>query len=251
MFVSLLRKLISHVHPSGGNEREIEVRLRNNLRKFAELATHVEKNRRTFCVAEIAKSKRARCRWSWPCNLVSTNLLNVRWAYWLCFCRWWLEQWLASLSEWSGSPRSRLVESGGGTSFLENVLERWKNAGELSVCSPAVNLLYDHGTVITFIIFFHYSSYPLYCTSVALVIQSAVLTFLTDTLLLAVDPFVLDSLPALGFPLLGAVAITTVVSCASLPHYLFAGSPLPLFLVCSSHDTAQIAAAVFVIYALA
>ena len=61
MFVSLLRKLIYISHPSGGNEREIAVRLRNNLRKFAELATHVEKNRRTFCVAEIVACKVQTC----------------------------------------------------------------------------------------------------------------------------------------------------------------------------------------------
>ena len=167
-----------------------------------------------------------------------------------------MEQWLASLSECSGSPRSRLVEFGGDTSFLQNVLERWKNAGELSVCSRAVNLLQNiivKYTVANHFIFFfsHYSNCPLYCTSIALVIQSAVLTFLTNALLLAMDPLVLDSLPALGFPILGAAAITTVVSCASLPHHLFAGRPLPLFLICSGHDAAQITAAVFVIYALA
>ena len=103
MLVSLLWKLISH--PFGDNEREVTVRLRNNLRKFAKLATHVEKIAKRFA-AEIAACNRPVQTCSVPVqlrefssNLVSTNLLNVRWAYWLCFSRWWLEQWLASLSE--------------------------------------------------------------------------------------------------------------------------------------------------------
>ena len=157
MFVSLLRKLISH--PFGGNEREVAVRLRNNLRKFAKLATHVEKIAKRFA-AEIAACNRPVQTCSVPVqlrefssNLVSTNLLNVRWAYWLYFSRWWLEQWLASLSEWSGSPRSRLVESGGGTNFLENVLERWKNAGECLQSNSKSTMKHHDGTVMIFIFF--------------------------------------------------------------------------------------------------
>ena len=151
-------------------KREIAIRLRRKLRKFPALATHVEKIAERCCREIVCLVVACKIKLSFSQikrALIATKLEGVffkpfflrtccwtiRWEHWLCLCRWWVEQWLASLSECSGSPRSRLVEFGGDTSFLENVLERWKYAGKLSVWSWAVKHHLSYSNPFIFFLF--------------------------------------------------------------------------------------------------
>ncbi len=87
--------------------------------------------------------------------------------------------------------------------------------------------------------------FPIVVTAVVLAVQNTILGLLINALLGRVGPCAFYSPP------LCAAALAVIMACASLPHYLFAGKPLPLYLICSGHDAAQITVAVFNIYILA
>lgn len=92
------------------------------------------------------------------------------------------------------------------------------------------------------------SKFPLFCTAVGLFIQNAVLTYAINSLTELFGP---NHVVAPGFPplpLIYTMVIAIIVACASMPHYLFAGQPFPLFAIAAGHDTVQLTAAIFLIY---
>ena len=95
------------------------------------------------------------------------------------------------------------------------------------------------------------SKFPLSMAAFALVIQNCVLTFTINTLLASLKPTVMQDFPPLGFPILCATVVATASACVSLPHYLFANQPLPLFMINSAYDTAVYFTSIMVIYMLA
>ena len=80
-----------------------------------------------------------------------------------------------------------------------------------------------------------------------MLVQNAVLTYVVNSLIELIEPN-LAGFPS--FPLCCTAVVAMVVACASMPHYLFAGRPFPLFVIAAAHDTAQLAAAIFTIYLL-
>lgn len=87
----------------------------------------------------------------------------------------------------------------------------------------------------------------LYLTVVGLVIQNTIFTGAINGLILAMTPYA----PAFGIPLLCAGVASTLVACASLPYYLFAEQPFPIYMFHTGHATMQISASIFTIYLLA
>ena len=89
----------------------------------------------------------------------------------------------------------------------------------------------------------------LLCTG-SYVAQSIILSCTINGLLSStkLHPLLSESLP---LPLLCASLISILVACNSYPHYLYAGKPTMLFLICVGYDALQVTMATLVIYSIA
>lgn len=84
-----------------------------------------------------------------------------------------------------------------------------------------------------------------YLTLMSSAIQSAILTFLINT----IRPLVPD-LTGIMFPVVFSLVLAGIILCTSVPHYVYGRKSFTLLLICCSYDVIQVTASSFVIFGL-
>lgn len=95
---------------------------------------------------------------------------------------------------------------------------------------------------------------PSHCimlTMMATLLQNGVLVLFMNTLLPLFASYSSDAVVGVKFPALLTATVAWLCASSSFCHYLYGNKPLELFLICSGHNTVQLAAGIFTVYMLA